>query len=327
MKSPKFLFLILSGIVFLISCEKSEDETPDLSVTQLFTSTNLAPGTSVQEVVVINNSGLGATTDKISFTISKFPANSGLTIAMNNLAGVRIGLDTFALSNSKWDTVSTANEITFTSKDGYSIGGQFADYVGLTITRAAAPNQGTAGTVSQTVTIKEGTGGNETPSTNNTATATLTKTSVADLSASQFFSSLQVSAGGTLEEVILIRNVGAGATTAPVTFTVTNYDAATGLSVSSNNNPTVTIGFDTYTLTNADWNVTVGASTLTFTSKAGVTIAPGASKLVGVTITRAAAPNQGANGSVTHTVTITPGTGGGETPATNNTVFNNILKI
>lgn len=327
MRFLKFTLLLLPGFMFLSSCEKTEDESPDLSAIQLFSATSLAPGTTVQEVIIINNSGLGPTSDKISFTVSKFPANSGLTIAMNNLAGVRIGSDTFALSNSNWDTVSTANEITFTSKDGYAIGGQYASYIGLTITRGAAPNQGTAGTVTQTVTIKEGTGGNETPSTNNTATTTLTKTSVADLSASQFFSSLQVSAGGSLEEVILIRNVGAGATTGPITFTVTNYDAATGLTVTSNTNPTVTIGFDTFTLTNADWNVTVGASSLTFTSKPGVTIGPGASKLVGVTITRGAAPNQGPNGSVNHTVTITPGTGGGESPSTNNIVFNNILKI
>jgi hypothetical protein len=327
MISVKTILPLLFGVIIFVSCEKSEDENADLSALQVFSSTNLAPGSSIKEVIIINNSGNKATGSPISFTVSRFPAGSGLSYALNTGAGVKIGTDSFALSTTNWDTTGTATDITFTSKPGFVIGASSATYVGLTINRAASPNQGTSGTITQTVTIKPGSG-DETPATNNTSTATLTKINVADLTASQFFSSLQIAAGQTIDEVILIRNLGSGATTAPVSFTVSNYDAATGLSVASNNNASVTIGFDTYALTNAaDWNVTVGATTITFTSKAGVVIPPGGSKLVGVTITRAAAPNQGANGSIAHTVTITPGTGGGESPATNHTVFNNILTI
>lgn len=325
----KKFFLIASFCLILSSCKKwDEEKLPDLVAIQLFSANGIAPGNSIQEVIEIDNTGEGATGGQIYFTITNFPASSGLTVTLNNNPSITIGTDTYFISNADWDVVFTPSEITFTSKPGVAIGPGFANFIGLTISRGLAPNQGADDTVTQTILIQGGTGGGETPDTNNTASATINKLKVPDLAASQFFSTLQIAAGGTIEELVQIRNLGSGPTTAPIKFTVTNYDAAVGLIVSSNNNPTVTIGIDTYTLTNAtDWDVTVSATALTFTSKTGVVIAPGASKLVGITITRAAPPNQGANENITHTVTITAGTGGGESPSTNNTVFNRLVKI
>jgi len=143
-----------------------------------------------------------------------------------------------------------------------------------------------------------------------------------DLTNSQFFSTTQIAAGGTIEEVIGIRNVGNAATTAPVVFSVTNYSAITGLSAAANPNPTVTIGFTTYTLDNANWTLTSTPSALTFTSNPGVVFNPGQTKFLGVRISRAA----GANGTVTHSSTIVAGTGGGESQTNNNSISNTLLK-
>jgi len=141
-----------------------------------------------------------------------------------------------------------------------------------------------------------------------------------DMTTSHFFNTTQIGTGGVVEEVVAIRNVGTVATSAPVSFSVTNYAPITGLTVSQNPNPTVTIGFTTYTLDNANW--TFNPTTGTFTSNPGVFINQGTTRYIGVRINRAA----GANGGVTQTVTIAGGTGGGETPALNNSISNNLLK-
>jgi hypothetical protein len=147
---------------------------------------------------------------------------------------------------------------------------------------------------------------------------------LADLTASQLFTTTQVTAGGTIDEVVVIRNVETTPTTAPIVFTVSNYSALTGLTVSSNMNPSVTIGFTNYPLANANWSF--NAATGTFTSIGAFSIPAGGSSNVGVRIVRGISPNQGANGTVNQTVTITNGTGGGETLVNNNTINNLLLK-
>jgi len=143
-----------------------------------------------------------------------------------------------------------------------------------------------------------------------------------DLTTSQFFSTTQIAPGGTIDEMISIRNVGLVATPAPIVFTLTNYAAITGLSATLPGVPSLTIGFTTYTLSNTNWTVTTTPSALTFTSNPGFSINPGATAFVGVRITRTA----GANGTVTHSSTITGGTGGGETKVNNNSISNALLK-
>jgi hypothetical protein len=145
---------------------------------------------------------------------------------------------------------------------------------------------------------------------------------IIDLSNSQLFTTTQIIPGGSIDEVIVVRNVGNGPTIAPVVFTVTNYGPLTGLSAISNNNPSVTIGFTNYILDNSNWSVNSTASALTFTSNPGVVINPGTAKNLGIRILRAA----GANGTVTHSSTISSGTGGGDIQIVNNSISNNILK-
>ena len=161
---------------------------------------------------------------------------------------------------------------------------------------------------------------NDVDGSNQAATTEITVTGTPDLTNSQFFSSLQITAGGTIDEVVSIRNVGASPTTAPIVFTVTSYAPITGLSLAGIATPTVTIGFTTYTLDNANWSF--NPATGVFTSNAGVFILAGATKFLGVRVSRLA----GANGSVTHSSTITAGTGGGETPTNNNSISNTLLK-
>jgi hypothetical protein len=157
----------------------------------------------------------------------------------------------------------------------------------------------------------------------NTAVVTVVN-GTPDLTASQLFTTTQVAAGGTIDELVIIRNVGTTATSAPIVFTVSTYSALTGLTVSSNGNVSVTIGFTTYTLNNANWSFNAGTGT--FTSIGAYSIPAGGTSNVGVRIVRGTNPNQGANGTVNQTVTITNGTGGGETPTNNNTINNSLLK-
>jgi len=173
-----------------------------------------------------------------------------------------------------------------------------------------------ASSLSATATVSDNDGSNQ------AATSEITVLGTPDLTNSQFFTTTQIAAGGTIDEVVSVRNVGAGPTSAPIVFSVTNYAGITGLSAASNPAPSVTIGFTTYTLDNANWTVTSTASALTFTSNVGVVINPGSTRFLGVRITRAA----GANGTVTHSSTIVSGTGGGETPVNNNSISNTLLK-
>lgn len=143
-----------------------------------------------------------------------------------------------------------------------------------------------------------------------------------DLTSSQFFTATQLTPGTSFDEVISIRNVGAGSTSGTVSFTVTNYSALTGLTITPiAAGIAVTVGVDSYTMSNG-W--TFNSATGTFTSTNPIN--QGGTSYVGIRITRGTGPNQGAGGWVTQTTTIAPGTGGGETPITNNSISNSILK-
>jgi hypothetical protein len=157
----------------------------------------------------------------------------------------------------------------------------------------------------------------------NPTTATITVVPGApDLTSSQFFSTTQIAPGGVIDEVIVVRNVGSAPTSGPITISFTNYSALTGLTVSQIAGGTsVMIGIDTYVISGG-WTLNGAMGTLTSNN----VIPPGGNNTIGLRITRGVAPNQGANGSVTQTTTVQSGTGGGETPSTNNTISNSILK-
>lgn len=144
-----------------------------------------------------------------------------------------------------------------------------------------------------------------------------------DLTSSQFLSTTQIAAGSTIDEVIVVRNVGTVATSGPIVFGITNYSALTGLTVTPISSGTnVTIGIDTYTIA-AGWTFDPVAGTFTSAN----IIPPGGNNNIGVRFTRGTGAGVGANGRVTQTTTIISGTGGGETPATNNSISNSILKF
>lgn len=201
------------------------------------------------------------------------------------------------------------------------VGGVFCSFqfnVVGTANTPAATSITLASTLTATATTSDGDGSNQ------SANTFVNVAGAPDLTSSQFFTTTQIAPGNIIDEVIAVRNVGSGPTSAPIVFSITNYSALTGLTVTSNGAASVTIGIDTYTLDNANWVFDPALGT--FTSNAGVVIAPGGSRNIGIRITRGTNPNQGANGSVTQTTSITSGTGGGETPNTNNSISNSILK-
>jgi len=225
---------------------------------------------------------------------------------------------------------TNTSTITFTGSGGvkpytftYSINGganQTITTTGTNSTATVTRSQATLGTFVYTlVKITDAPGCTGTVGTPATATISVLLPAP-DLTNSQFFSTSQIAPGGSVDELIVVRNVGITATSAPITFSVTNYSLLSGLTVSSNTNPSLTIGFTTYPLDNANW--TFNSATGVFTSNAGVAILPNGTRNIGVRITRLA----GANGSVTHTATINSGTGGGEAQIANNSISNSLLK-
>ena len=144
---------------------------PDLTNSQFFTTTQIATGGVIDEVVVLRNVGTAPTSGQISFTVSNYAPITGLTLTP--IAGgthVTVGLDTYTISNGWTFTPATG---TFTSTNMIPAGG--SNNIGIRITRGTPPNQGANGAVTQTTTIAGGTGGGEAPTTNNTISNTILK--------------------------------------------------------------------------------------------------------------------------------------------------------
>jgi len=143
-----------------------------------------------------------------------------------------------------------------------------------------------------------------------------------DLTSSQLYTTTQVQPGGSISELIVIRNVGSGPTSAPFNINITNYSALTGLVVTPITAATnLTIGFSNYTISSGwSFNPVTGSFTCSNLIPAG-----GSSNL-GLIISRGTGGGAGANGNVTQTTTIPGGTGGGETPTNNNSLSNLLLK-
>jgi hypothetical protein len=143
-----------------------------------------------------------------------------------------------------------------------------------------------------------------------------------DLTPAQFFTDAQLSVSETTDYVVAISNVGSFETTAPFEFRVTNFGSATGLTITLNPESSVEIDGDVFNLSNSDFDVVTSSTRFTFTSKAGVSLPINGVKFIGFKITR----RGGSNGTNNNTVTITNGTGGGETPVDNNSISNLINK-
>jgi len=121
----------------------------------------------------------------------------------------------------------------------------------------------------------------------------------------------------TKEVVIRIRNFGSAPTSAPVVFYVTKMDPV--FTVTFDSTATAyTPAFTTFTLNNGDWTVVEQATRWKFTSKPGIVINSASTSYVGIKLTA------GSNGNATLNTTIVSGTGGGETPTSNNLKITNL---
>ena len=151
---------------------------PDLIVIPSQSSSQIAPGGTIQEVFTIRNIGTGPTTGPVTFTINRFAPGSGLTATLNSALSINIGFDNFNLHNNTeggWSVVTTASTFTFTYTGVIATGLAGAKNVGVTVTRGTGANAGSNGTSNQTATIPAGTGGGESPTSNNSASVTIVK--------------------------------------------------------------------------------------------------------------------------------------------------------
>jgi hypothetical protein len=140
---------------------------PDLTSSQLFTTTQLQNGQSLEEVIALRNVGSGPTSGQIVFHITTYTPLTGLTVVPLTQPTVTIGADNYVLDNPLW-TWDPANS-RFTSNIVIPPGG--VSYIGIRISRSGGVN----GTVTQTTTIPPGTGGGEAPSTNNSISNSILK--------------------------------------------------------------------------------------------------------------------------------------------------------
>jgi hypothetical protein len=291
-----------------------------------------------------NSSGIGA------FPVS-YPMNVGITQVQYRLTDANGNSTTctytVTVNNAVTGTISgtaaaaqnaaTTSTITFTGSGGtanycfsYDVsvnGGPFGAPQSICTsggqnTVTVAQSNATIGTYQyRLISVTDASGCNGTVTNPNTATITVV-TGTPDLTSSQFFSTTQIGAGGTIDEVVVLRNVGTAPTSGPITINVTSYSALTGLTMTQLPGGTnVTIGIDTYTLSNG-WTFNAATGQLTSNN----VIPAGGNNVIGLRLTRGTGASAGANGSVTQTTTIQSGTGGGETPSTNNSISNSILK-
>ena len=133
-----------------------------------------------------------------------------------------------------------------------------------------------------------------------------------DLTPSIFNDGTTLNRNTTRDNVIRIFNIGPGATTAPITFTIPKMLPAFEITI--NPNETMVDVFGGMPVTNNQWTIVEQASRYVFTSKPGVVIASGAFNDIGLKVKAVGIVNSTGNLSIQ----IVFGTGGGETPFNNN---------
>jgi hypothetical protein len=116
----------------------------------------------------------------------------------------------------------------------------------------------------------------------------------------------------TRDNAIRISNIGSGPTTATIIFTIPKMLPAFVITVDPNATSMNVAGGTA--VANSDWTITEQSFRYVFTSKPGVVIPPGGFKMVGVKVKAVGIVSSTGNLSVQ----IILGTGGGETPLSNN---------
>ncbi|QHV94876.1 beta strand repeat-containing protein [Spirosoma endbachense] len=140
---------------------------PDLTPSQLFSSSQIAPGQTIDVLVAIRNVGATPTSAQVVFNVTNYIASTGLTMVVNTDPTVTIGGNVYTLNTNDFSVNSNQFAFTFTSVAGASgvIANAGNKIVAFKITRAMGSN---SSSVTNTVTIPDGTGGGETPVNNNT---------------------------------------------------------------------------------------------------------------------------------------------------------------
>ncbi|MBK6450470.1 MAG: right-handed parallel beta-helix repeat-containing protein [Saprospiraceae bacterium] len=143
-----------------------------------------------------------------------------------------------------------------------------------------------------------------------------------DLTPANIISSAQFINPSSKNQVIFIRNIGTGATSAPIVFRTTKFSSG-GMTNTQNLAPSVTILGDNYTLNNNDFDMVSDGLFWKFTSKPAVVIAPGGVLKIGMILSRSG----GGKGTQNVSVNIESGTGGGDTSNSNNGLTFIITKL
>lgn len=133
-----------------------------------------------------------------------------------------------------------------------------------------------------------------------------------DLTPKIFNDGTNLAVNVTRDNAIRISNIGSGPTTATIIFTIPKMLPAFQIIIDPNATVMNTAGGTP--VSNSDWTITEQSFRYVFTSKPGLVIPPGGFKMVGVKVKAVGIVSSTGNLSVQ----IILGTGGGETPLSNN---------
>jgi hypothetical protein len=161
------LILGLSVIVLLSSCQKEEEEivptttTPALVVPPSLSATHTLSGTTVMDtmstkslIITVNNTG-GPTTDRCTIYVQKF-----LPLGAVHFSEFLTSMEGITIDNPNWRVTEQSTRYMLVSEPGYVISSN--SLIGVTLM-----SYNLFGGFSITSTIKSGTGGGETPNSDN----------------------------------------------------------------------------------------------------------------------------------------------------------------
>lgn len=159
----KYLSIITLAIFLLISCSDNVDIIPeksDLSPEHSTGSTSYLPGATKEVVIRIRNFGSAPTSGAVVFDVTKM--DPVFTVTFDSTATQYTpAFTTFDLNNSDWTVVEQATRWRFTSKPGVVINSNETSFIGIKLTA------GVNGNAKLNTRVVSGTGGGETPNTNN----------------------------------------------------------------------------------------------------------------------------------------------------------------
>ena len=159
------IFMAFVTLILLVSCQKEDESgtttTPALVVPPSLSATHTLSGTTSMDtmstkslIITVNNTG-GPTTDRCTIHVQKF-----LPLGAAHFSEFLTSMEGITINNPNWRITEQSTRYVLVSEPGYVISSN--SLIGVTLM-----SYNLFGGFSITTTIKSGTGGGETPNSDN----------------------------------------------------------------------------------------------------------------------------------------------------------------